>query len=287
MKRIHFWALVAVAFVGIISCSKEYSLENSGNINDPLIVGADCRISKIAYLDSATGTGKGSVSASINSADQTTQVIRFDSLSATIDFLSDLNYFIDTIYIDPDQYFLYDLLTKRVTRLHGLIDPTVPSSLQFDADYYYDASGFLIQKAYSLTSLPGSPYYIVNYTYNGGNMVHMTGVETSTGDLVTDADMDYWGTLSPKNYIYIFPDELSYANFTQFLNFGKRNVNAIKNLKVRYYDPGNVLRDSTVSNFRNYMLSKDNYVLSVIMKGDDQFCIPADSSKLVFSYKCK
>ena len=46
---------MAVAFIGIISCNKEYSLENSGNITDPLIVGADCRISKIAFLDSATG----------------------------------------------------------------------------------------------------------------------------------------------------------------------------------------------------------------------------------------
>lgn len=287
MKRIHFWGLVAVAFIGIISCNKEYSLENSGNITDPLIVGADCRISKIAFLDSATGLGKGSISASINTADQATQIVRFDSLSSTIDFLADLNYFIDTIYINPDEYYLFDFVSKRITRLHGLIDPTVPSSLQFDADFVYDGSGYLVQKIYNLTSVPGSPYYIVNYTYTAGNMTHMSAVETSSGDLVTDADLYYYPTLAPKNFIYLFPDELSYAPFTQFLNFGKRNTNAVQNMKVRYYDPGNVLRDSTVSVFRNYMLSKDNYVLSVIMKGSDQFSIPADSSKLVFSYKCK
>lgn len=280
--------MLAIAVASVYSCSKEYSVENSGNINDPLIVGANCRINKIAFVDSTTGIGLASVSASIDPFDRTFQVIRFDSLSGTIDFQSDLTYFTDTVYINPDEYFLMDLTSKRIKRLHGLIDPTVPSSPQFDADYSYDAAGYLVQKSYSLTSLPGVPYSIVNYTYDPSkNLVHMSSIETSTGFLVTDADLDYYNNLSPKNYIYLFPDELGYAPFNQFLNFGNKSLNAVKTMKVRYYDPGNVVRDSTVSTFRNYMLSRDNYVLSVMMKGADQFSIPADSSKLVFGYKCR
>lgn len=118
-------------------------------------------------------------------------------------------------------------------------------------------------------------------------MIHMTNNETITGDLISDADVTYYSNITPKNYLYIFPDELAYTHYNQFFNFGLKPTNGVKDLKVRYYDPGNVLRDSTVSLFRNYFLSLDKYVLSVMMKGDPQFSIPADSSKLVFSYKCK
>lgn len=281
--------LVLIGFMALVfaACKKEYSTENSGNVNNSLIVGADCRISKIVYLDSATSIGIGSIAALINPLDQTTLITKFDSLSATIDFQSSLTYFGDTIYINPDEYFLVDIITKNIKRLHGLIDPTVPASLQFDADYSYNAAGYLIQKSYSLTLFPGMPYQIVNYSYASGNLVHMTNTETVTGDLIADADLDYYFNISPKRYLYLFPDELAYSHYNQFLNFGTRSINAVKNYKVRYYDPGNVLRDSTVSTFTNYNLSLDKYVLSVIMKGSDQFSIPADSSKLVFSYKCK
>lgn len=279
--------LVVTAVVALFSCKKEYSLENGGNLTNPLIIGADCRISKISYLDSASEVGKGSLTATINLLDQTVDITKFDSLSSTIDFNAALTYFGDTIYINPDEYFIIDIITKHVKSFHGLIDPTVPGSLQFDADYIYDPAGYLVQKSYSLTLFPGFPYFLVTYTYAGGNLVHMASNELTTGDLVSDADVDYYPLLSPKNYLYLFPDELAYANFNQFINFGKRPTNAVKNLKVRYYDPGNVLRDSTVSSFKNYIMSRDNYVLSVLMRGDDQYSIPADSSKLVFSYKCK
>lgn len=279
-------------FIGLLSlvffaCKKEYSLENSGNVANPLIVGADCRISKIAYIDSASGTGIGSIAGVINPLDQTTVITLFDSLSATIDFQASMTFLADTIYINPDEYFIVDVVTKHIKRLHGLIDPTVPSSLQFDADYIYNAAGYLIQKSYSLTTFPGLPYQVVTYTYDAGNMVHMTNNETITGDLISDADVTYYSNITPKNYLYIFPDELAYTHYNQFFNFGLKPTNGVKDLKVRYYDPGNVLRDSTVSLFRNYFLSLDKYVLSVMMKGDPQFSIPADSSKLVFSYKCK
>ena len=286
MKRsqLFFIGFIALAF---FACKKEYSLENSGNITNPLIVGADCRISKIAYIDSATGTGIGSIAGVINPLDQTTVITLFDSLSATIDFQASMTFLADTIYINPDEYFIVDVVTKHIKRLHGLIDPTVPGSLQFDADYLYNAAGYLIQKSYSLTTFPGFPYQVVNYSYTGGNMVRMTNNETFTGDLISDADVTYYSNITPKNYLYIFPDELAYTHYNQFFNFGLKPTNGVKDLKVRYYDPGNVLRDSTVSTFRNYFLSLDKYVLSVMMKGDPQFSIPADSSKLVFSYKCK
>jgi hypothetical protein len=277
-----------IVFVTITSCQKEYSSENGGNNSgSSTIIGADCRISKIAFTDSASGSGIGSISAIINASDNATDITLFDSLTLTIDFNSAPQYFSDTIAIDPDQYFVIDNATKRIKLLHGLIDPTVPGSPEFDVNYFYDASGYLITKFYSFSLLPGFPYQQVTYTYTGGNLTHMVTDDLFTSDMIKDADLTFYSNISPKNYLYLFPDEDTYAEYNQFYNFGKKSTNAVKSLKLRYYNPGNVLVDSAVSSFNTYIMSRDNYVVSVYMLGDDQACIPAAEGKLNFSYKCK
>ena len=130
-------------------------------------------------------------------------------------------------------------------------------------------------------------YYQVTYTYSGGNLTHMEGKDQVTGDVETDADVDYQANIFPRNYMYIFPDEVFYPYHTQFFNFVLKNSNALKKLTVRSYDPGNVVSDSAVSTFTNYIMSRDGYVLSTQMGGDDQQSIPAVAGKLKFSYHCK
>lgn len=287
MKRLTVYSLILVLTAGIYSCEKEYSTENTDNGNNPLIIGTDCRISKMVWTDSATGAGIGSLAANINAADNAIDITRFDSLAFVLDFNAQPQYVLDTVYIDPDQYFVTDLFTKRVSKFHGLIDPSDPTSPQYDVYYVYSGAGYLTDKFYRLSSAPAVDYYVVNYTYTNNNVTHMTATDAFTGDLVTDADVTYHTNIIPKRFIYIFPDERVLQYFTQFYNFGNRPSNAVKNMVVRNYDPGNVVRDSSVSTFDTYVLSRDNYVLSVVMKGDDQFSIPATKSKILFSYKCK
>lgn len=284
-KRPVYLLLFFVA-IAIFSCTKDYSLENGNNINDPLIVGIDCRINKIVYNDSATGIPQGSVGAVINAKDTVTDISQFDSVGNTIVSFDHLVYSADTIFINPQEFFVADFANGgRIYRLHGLTNPQDPFSAQFDLDYSYDAGGYLVQKSYSLSTNPGSPYYVVNYTYSGGNLMQMTGTDVASGSLIVDAVLHYY-LLAPHRYIYLFPDELAYPQYNQFLNFGNKTTNAIKDLKIRYYDIGNIIRDSTVSTFVGYAMSRDNYVLSVYMNGDDQFSIPAQSGKLSFGYKC-
>jgi hypothetical protein len=270
------------------SCLKEFSNEGDDG-SGGVIIGADCRISKIAYADSSSGAGFGSISAAINSSDEVTDITKFDSLSLTIDFNSLPQYFAngETVYIDPDQYFVRNAGTKRIRMFHGLIDPTVPGSPEYDVNYVYDANGKLAQKLYNFTLFPGITYQEVTYTYASGNLVSMTNIDAFTGDLLSDASLTYYSNIAPKNFMYLFPDENTLPEFNQFFNFGGRPANAVKNLKVRYYDPGNVLTDSAVSEFKGYIMSRDNYVLSTYMLGDDQAALPAQKGKLSFSYKCK
>jgi hypothetical protein len=286
MKKLIPLFFAAVLLV-LFSCSKEYSLENSLNGDNSLIVGKDCRISKIVYTDTATGTGIGSIAAAINNVDVVTGITMFDSLSFTINFIASPVYASDTVYINADEYFIVDLATRRINQLHALVDPTDPFSQQYDVNYFYSGSGQLISKFYSLSMIPVVPFYLVSYTYATGKMTHMTGQDLFTGDLVTDADVNYYNNILPNRFLYLFPDEKGYPYFSQFYNFGTRPSNAPQKIVVRNYDPGNVLRDSTVTSFSNYIMSRDNYVLSVQMAGDDLISIPAAAGKLSFSYKCK
>ena len=286
MNKLRPLLFAAIVFT-LFSCEKEYSLENSQNVGSDLIIGINCRISKIVYTDTAgTGTGLGRLEATINSLDIVTKIIKFDSLSNTIEFIVTPVYVNDTIYINPDEYFVVDI-NKRIIKLHALVDPTDNLSPQFDVFYQYNTSGYLVAKNYFFTLAPTILFYQINYTYSGGNLVRMTGTDQSTGDLVVDADLNYFSNIIPKRYLYIFPDENAYPYFNQFYNYGVRNYNAIKKMTVRNYDPGNVVRDSIVSTFSNYIMSRDTYVLSVQMAGDDQQSIPALAGKLSFSYKCR
>ena len=281
--------LFATILFSLFSCEKEYSSENIDNTGSDLIVGLNCRISKIVSIDTVgggNGKGLGSIEAAINSQDFVTRITEFDSLSNTIEFITAPVYSNDTVYIDADQYFVTDA-NRRIAKLHGLYDPTDPFSFQFDVFYVYNATGYLVTKNYYFTLSPTTPFYKVDYTYTGANLTHMTASFLPSGDLDKDADITYFTQLIPKRFIYIFPDEISYAQFNQFFDFGAKNFNAVKNMTVRTYDPGNVVRDSVVSTFSNYVMSRDNYVLSVQMGKDDQQCLPALAGKLIFSYHCR
>lgn len=285
--------LFTAILISFVSCEKEFSTENNGNNDNEFIVGIDCRISKIVYIDTAgtagggSGTGLGSIESEINNQDIDTLINMYDSLSATLEFYRKPVYRNDTVYINSEEYFIVDA-NKRILKMHGLLDPTDLLSLQFDVFYVYNTAGYLVTKTYYLTITPTIPYLKVNYSYAGaGNLTRMTAVDLPGGDLRMDADLTYYNLTVPRRFIYIFPDEIFYPQYTQFFNFGTRNFNAVKDMKVRTYDPGNVVRDSLVSTFSNYRMSNDTYILSVQMGGDDQPSIPALAGKLKFSYHCR
>lgn len=292
MNKFRPLLFIAIAVV-LFSCAKEYSEENSGNTGSDLIVGIDCRISKIIYTDTSgtaaggPGTGLGSIASQINSLDIDTLIIQYDSIGDRIVERVLPVYRNDSIYISGDEYFVVDV-NKRINKAHLLSDPTDPFSLQFDVFYVYNTGGYLTTKTYYLTTVPTIPFYRVDYTYaGGGNLTRMAAVNLPGGDLEMDADITYFTNLVPRRFLYLFPDEIFYPALTQFFNFGTKNFNAVKNLKVRNYNPGNVVRDSLVSSFSNYIFSRDGYVLSTQMGGDDQPSIPALAGKLSFSYHCR
>ncbi len=296
MKKLSYYVLTATVAIAVFSCTKEVSLENGGSSGNGStdIVGVNCRITKIAYYDSATTVPLGSIAAMIDAKDSVRDVTLYDSLSNTIYFNSMPAYSADTAFLNPDEYFITNPATGMVTHLHGVFTSVFPT-IPFEVDYVYNSDGTLFQKRYDIPFAGVSPAVVVEYTYVGGNLSHMTSTDYTTPvpELIQDADLDYYVNIKPRAYLNLMPDETisddlnHFSPYTQFFNFGKKSINAIRSLKVRTYDPGNVPRDSTVSNFLTYITSRDNYVLSVYMLGDDQESLPATAGRLNFSYKCK
>lgn len=278
------WLILLVSAV-FYSCGKENSIE-SGLDNSSLIVGTGCTISKIVYSDTATDVALGSIAAVLDDSGKVVSITEFDSLGFTINFYAEPTESTDTVFINNSEYYLLDQVTGMVNRFHGLLVPTNPLSPEFDIAYTYNSDGNLIKKSYSFSATPGIPYQEVNYVYSAGNLVQMTETDLTTGNMISDAALSYYPLLTPKNYLYLFPDEYDYAQYAQFYNFGKRSVNAVRSMKVRFYAPGNIPIDSAVSSFRDYVTSVDNYALSVIMEGDHQPSVPARAGRLNFSYSC-
>jgi hypothetical protein len=280
--------LLLLCSISVSSCLKEISQEQGTSGGDSgVVIGTDCRISKISYADSATNIGFGALSAVFNAQNNPADITLFDSLSQSIDYNTLPQYFSDTVYTDVDEYFIQDpRANQRIISLHASIDPSVPNSPEYDIKYIYDAGGKLIKKEYFFTSIPNTPFQSVTYSYTGGNLTGMTSTDLFSNEVVEDAQVTYFTNITPKNFMYIFPDEEYYANLTQFYNFGAKPVNAVKTMKVRYY-ANNVPVDSAVSVFSNYILSRDNYVLKATIAGDDQLSIPTVEGKMSFSYKCK
>ena len=283
MKKLS-WLILFVSAI-FYSCGKENSLE-SGLDNNSLIIGTGCSISKIVYSDTAIDVALGSIAAVLEDSGKVASITVFDSLGFILSFLAEPAKISDTVFINNNEYYQLDQVTLRVKGFHGLFVPTNPFSPQFDIAFTYNPDGNLVKKSYSFSATPATPYQEVIYTYSAGNLVQMTTTDLTTGNKISDAEMSFYPLLTPRNYLYLFPDEYDYAEYSQFYNFGKRSVNAVKSMKVRFYAPGNIPIDSAVSSFRDYVTSVDNYALSVIMEGDDQPSVPARASRLNFSYSC-
>lgn len=285
MKSPLYLALCFILGITLFSCDKETSEENGGD--NPSIIGVNCRIAKIDYRDTSGIIPIGSIAANINSLDKITNIIEFDSLSNFIISYADVFYSGDTVHVNNDEYFIEDPNGKLIKKFHGLVDPGNPASPFYDQVFTYNTAGNLVKKTKALSTAPTLPYEQVDYTYSNGNLVSMVYKNLFSGKVIRNASLTFQPTVAPKNYIYIFPDEEEHAAYNQFFNFGKRSINGVKDLKVRYYNGAGTLIDSAIAQFTSYQQSVDLYVVNVLMSGDAQPCIPAQPGRLKFSYKCK
>lgn len=281
MKRITLFLFVLLFFYG---CRKEKSIESGDN--NPIFIGSNCRISQVLSVDSLTGIGFEAHNAFFDAAGKPTGTELYDSLSNSIYFGSLFTYSADTAFVNSGEYFVNDAATGRVKEFKGLIDPSDPLSDTVQIVFSYDASGYLVKKDYYFFGLT-VPLLRSTYSYSNGNLTRalLEYVFPST-EVFIDAAVEYNGSQPANGMMYVFPDAFYTAQYNLSFNFGKRPVNTLKKVTTKLYSSG-VITDSLVTNYLNYKLSRDNYVLELFAAGDFQDGIGIIDGRTKFSYYCK
>lgn len=266
------------------ACRKEKSIE-SGDKN-PIFIGSNCRISQILSVDSLTGIGFDAHNAFFDAAGKPTGTELYDSLSNSIYFGSLFTYNADTAFVNSGEYFVNDAATGRVKEFKGLTDPSDPLSDTVQIIFSYDASGYLVKKDYYFFGM-SVPLLRSTYSYSSSNLTRaLLEYVFPTTEVFIDAAVEY-NTSQPANgMMYIFPDGFYTAQYNLSFNFGKRPVNTLKKVTTKLYSSG-VLTDSLVTNYSNYKLSRDNYVLELFAAGDFQDGMGIIDGRTKFSYYCR
>jgi hypothetical protein len=281
MKKTAPFLFLLLFFIG---CRKEKSIE-SGDKN-PVFIGSNCRISQVLTVDSLTGIGFEAHNAFFDAAGKPTAAELYDSLSNSIYFLSIFTYSGDTVFLSTSEYVINDAATGRVKEYQGLDDPSDPFSDTIRVTFSYNASGYLSKTEYYLLGDP-EPLLRSTYTYSNGNLTKSLMERlVPSAEVMIDASLEY-NTAQPVNgFMYIFPDGFLTSPYHLSFDFGKRPANTLKKVTTKFYN-GGIVTDSLVTNYKNYKLSRDNYVLELFAEGDYQDGIGIVDGRTKFSYYCK
>jgi hypothetical protein len=291
MKMTKFWlGFFFVALTAVVACTKEYSFEDplGGQASGP-VLGNNCIINKIVEFDTITNTGLAALNFNFNSNGRVLTLAEVDSIALNNILSTTYTYNIDTVRLDPDQFFVLDA-TGRVKQFTGYADPYDPLSDILDFEYLYDASGKLTTRKVSDATLPGIVLLQSDYTYTGSNLTRITTKIPLLNATYFDATYEYQFDRVPKNYMNVLSDAEELAPYLPALNMGSRSLNPIKKIKVLEFDPlvpGGAAIDSTVTTFSNYTYSRDGYVLSVDLGGDEVPGIALSAGRNKFGYFCR
>lgn len=280
MKKL---AIVFLSLLIVAGCKKEKSLD-TGDFS-PVFIGNNCTVSQVLTVDSLTGVGFAAHNAFFNSSLNPVGTEIYDSLSNSLYFISAFTTSGDTIKGSAGEYFVKDA-SGRIKYYKGLDDPTDPSSDTVEVRFTYDVTGYLTKREYYYYGIP-IPLARSTYSYTNGNLTKSV-FETvyPTSQVVIDATAEYNTNQPVKGFVYTFPDDFLTYMYNLSFNYGNRSANTLKKLTTKIYDNG-TLTDSLVTNYKNYKLSRDNYVLELFAEGDYQDGLGIIDGRTKFSYQCK
>lgn len=284
--------LFIVCMLVVISCSKNHDTSSGGNNGGGNNGGngetkdTSCVISTISQVNSGAGA-EFSLSAYYNNNYQVTRLISYDSVHNIKNFEADFNYIsADSVRINSYQYLILDN-NKRVVRFVTKSDLTNPVHADnYVFEYVYNNNGYLSAKKLYIN---GSklPNFSSAYTYTGNLLTNCLMTAVSSGNLkVLESTLSY-NSLNIKNWIYTFPDAMEGYMYINVLNFGNHPTSPLKQVVTRIYDPSSgKLLDTWTTNYGNYKIDSNGYLISGEATGDLQQGIAAFYGKTHFYYNC-
>jgi hypothetical protein len=285
-----YFVLILIAITG---CSKGNDTTTGGgnsggggggNTNNKE---TNCVISTISQVNSGSGT-ESSLSAVYNGEYDATKIIVYDSVHKLKSFEASFNYItVDSVRINQSQYIIRDA-SKRVIRFFTKSDLTDSQHADnYLFVYSYNNDGFLAVKTLFINDSKRANFSTTyNYTNNQLTSAVMTA-PVAGNSKVLEATVSYDNVVNIKNWIYTFPDAMEGYQYTTMLNFGKRVNNPLKKMITKIYDPASgSLIDTWTTDYGNYKIDLNSYVLSAEATGDLQQGFAAFYGKTNFYYAC-
>jgi hypothetical protein len=290
VKNLKKIGIIAVASIALFTaCQKEVSFEDPlGGVDSGPVIGNNCVVSKIIDFDTVSNTGLAALNYFFSTGSgRVNSLTEFDSISSNLILNANYSYNADTIRLDPDQYFVVEP-SGRVKKFAGLTNPYDPLSDLADFEYFYDASGKLIRRTVSDPLFPGLTIIESTYAYAGNNLASIDVKIPLLNVTYQRVNYEYYFDRVPRNYINILPDCDELAPYVAALNMGQKSLNPVKKISLIEFDPLTGTQvDSLGAEFKNYKYSRDGYVLSVDMDGDDMRALPFNVSRNKFEYFCR
>lgn len=280
---------ICIALLGVIllhACKREKSIDTSTTNpgQPPVFIGNNCQISQILTVDSSTSIGFEAHNLFYTSGGLLSRVQLIDSLNNTSFIDENISYKNDTIFIQGTGFMVRNS-AGRVRFFRGLEDPSDPASDTIDLNFTYSTGGNLTRVDYSYTGIPVT-ILRSTYSYSGNNL---TKVKTETlfpaPETVFESDLTY-SSQTVRNFIYTFTDAYYTFPYLPALDFGNKPTNALQRVKTVFYDMG-VASDSLITNYKNYKLSNDGYVLEFFAEGDYQDGMGIYDGRTKLRYVCR
>lgn len=272
--------LSGVFFLSIfcISCSKEFSLEQGGELFTVGGTGQNCIPSGILAVDSATGRGLYSLNTGFGFTGAASFVQAFDSVTSTIDFSTSFTYNKDTVFVGLKEYFVVDT-SNRVKKF--VYDTVI-------YNYKYDAAGYLTEKTIGYASF-NVPLFTFTYQWTNGNLTSVIGVISflSLNQKIFEAVMEYDISRTPKNFIQILPDGYETFPFIMGLDLGKKSTNLVSKINTTEFDNAGGVINNYESIIKNVKYSLDGYITEWYVEGDGFDADGLFKGRNKFSYYCR
>lgn len=278
--------VAAFSILLLVSCKKEYSVENGYDPNNPPL-GNNCRVSTIVQADSATGIGLGSYATTFDANFLATRLEVYDSLQGTSLYNISFSRTGDTLRVNANEFFVLGS-NKRALSFHSRLDPADPNSPSIEYVYTYDGSGYMTKKELFQSGIP-IPAVRFEYTWANGNLQSVEGNIIVPGQeaKLFSATMQYDLTRTIKNFIPLFPDGYEHFLYDMAVDLGTNSRNPLTRMEATYYDgAGNVT--ATVTNlFTGHVYSVDGYLKEWYVVGDAPIISTLAPGMNKFKYTCK
>jgi len=286
MRILQFLYLFVLIVFFLSSCKKELSEEHDWT--DRGSGGKPCAISTVTPYDSYSGTSYGSFQISKATNNTPGKIEWYDNTQGSKTYFAVLKLNRDTLRVSANEYFLLDQ-ESRIIEFNTLEDTSNPNSEPYRFTYLYNGEGQLSMKKWFLPSKNDDiPFFIYNYTWLQGNLIH-SEVKEGWGEKrkVMASDLLYHLDLIARDFLYFFPDAHELSPYIFSVDVGKKSKNLPREIKVRMYDAAGNEEQTYQTDFKEYRFSEDKQVTEFFVAGDILDGLPVMNGRIRFEYECK